>query len=436
MTDKKTPKLKKPSKSKVIKKNGQQSKIVTAELMDEDHAHVSKRSTLGRETKKSLLPESDPPNKEEEFADEVSGVLKSIESPDDALVELNELEKKLSADQIETLEGLDTLEPVEVIQKFGSTKPGKSTKVKSSGSPKKTIKKESKLPAVILESLEEGKSQRALVQKDPLSLYLSEIRKYPLLSREDELALAKSYFETKNPDAAQTLVQSNLRFVVKIAAEYSKFGSKLIDLIQEGNIGLMHAVREFNPYRGTRLISYAVWWIRGYIQEFLMRQYSLVRIGTTQNQRKLFYQLQKQKNLLDSVDFETNIEAISQKLGIPQDEVRDMAQRLSQRDLELDRPLSDDSSSKIGDIRSSHTDEASMDDVISKREELSILNKKVAELRPELNEREIILLEERILNEEPLTLQEIGEKYGITREAVRQAEVRLMKKIKDKMSAP
>ena len=126
---------------------------------------------------------------------------------------------------------------------------------------------------------------------DPLTLYLNEIRKYPLLTKEQESELAKKYYETKDPKLAQTLVKSNLRFVVKVAAEYAKFSSKLIDVIQEGNVGLMHAVKEFNPYKGNRLITYAVWWIRGYIQEYLMRQFSMVRIGTTANQRKLFYQL-------------------------------------------------------------------------------------------------------------------------------------------------
>lgn len=140
-------------------------------------------------------------------------------------------------------------------------------------------------------------SSKALTSTDPLVAYLNEIRRYKVLSKEEEHALAKKYFESKDPEAAQDLVKANLRFVVKIAAEYSKFGAKMIDLIQEGNVGLMHAVREFNPYKGARLITYAVWWIRGYIQEYLMRQYSMVRIGTTQNQRKLFYQCKKKKKL-------------------------------------------------------------------------------------------------------------------------------------------
>lgn len=266
---------------------------------------------------------------------------------------------------------------------------------------------------------------------DPLVIYLNEIRKYPLLTREKEREVSEKYFETKDPEAAQLLVRSNLRFVVKIAAEYSKFGAKLIDLIQEGNVGLMHAVREFNPYKGARLITYAVWWIRGYIQEYLMRQYSMVRIGTTQNQRKLFYQLQKEKNNLEALSNEKNLAELSERLGIPEDEIKIMAQRLSGRDVSLDRPIGDDDSgTTLGSFQQS-TDE-SMEDAFAREEMIKLLQTKVSELEPGLSEREKIILHERILNEEPLTLQEIGEKYGITREAVRQMEARLIKKIKDK----
>lgn len=271
-----------------------------------------------------------------------------------------------------------------------------------------------------------------LTTKDPLTLYLNEIRQYRLLTREEEQELAKKYFETKDPGAAEALVKANLRFVVKIAAEYSKFSSRMIDLIQEGNVGLMHAVREFNPYKGTRLITYAVWWIRGYIQEYLMKQYSMVRIGTTQNQRKLFYQLQKQKQALDQMGDSEQLKLVSSRLGIPAEEVAEMAQRLSGRDVSLDRPLDDQSSTRLSEMQTDQNSEA-LDDTLARNEQITLLKEKLDELRPELNEREKILLEERLLNDEPLTLQEIGEKYGITREAVRQAEVRLMKKIKERM---
>ncbi len=270
---------------------------------------------------------------------------------------------------------------------------------------------------------------KALAPSDSVALYLAEIRKYPLLSREEELNLAKKYFESKDPAAAQALVTANLRFVVKVAAEYSRFGARMIDLIQEGNMGLMHAVRDFNPYKGVRLITYAVWWIRGYIQEYLMKQYSLVKIGTTQNQKKLFYQLQKHREELDALGKSPDIKLLSTRLGIPEDEVQMMAQRMSGRDVSLDRPVDDESGTSLMDFQK--MDNQAPDEELAKREEISHLTEAIEALKPQLSEREKIILEERILADEPLTLQEIGEKYGITREAVRQMEARLMKKIKD-----
>lgn len=293
----------------------------------------------------------------------------------------------------------------------------------------------------LLDEEENPKSQlpqpatRSIVSTDPLTTYLSEIRKFPVLSKEQELEIAKKYYETKDPKAAELLVRSNLRFVVKIAAEYSKFGAKMIDLIQEGNVGLMQAVRDFNPYKGARVITYAVWWIRGYIQEYLMRQYSMVRIGTTQNQRKLFYQLQKEKKALELMGRDDSLALISSRLGIPEDEVQSMAQRMSGRDVSLDRPVGNDSQHSLLDLQRAATTE-NLDDQLAKQEQLQILKEKIEEIRPQLSEREKIILDERILNDEPLTLQEIGEKYGITREAVRQMEVRVMKKIRDRMDVP
>jgi RNA polymerase sigma-32 factor len=274
---------------------------------------------------------------------------------------------------------------------------------------------------------------RAIATTDPITSYLAEIRRYPLLSREEEFELAKRYFDSKDPLAAQALVTANLRFVVKVAAEYSKFGARMIDLVQEGNMGLMHAVRDYNPYKGVRLITYAVWWIRGYIQEYLMKQFSMVKIGTTQNQKKLFYQLQREKDALDLLGEKPDIKTIAAKMGIPEEEVEIMSQRMAGRDISLDRPIGDENSATLGDMQTSTGED--LVESIGRREEIQRLSHKIEELRPELNEREIILLEERLLHDNPLTLQEIGEKYGITREAVRQAEARLMKKIKEKFES-
>ncbi|MFN8845555.1 MAG: RNA polymerase factor sigma-32 [Bdellovibrionales bacterium] len=274
-------------------------------------------------------------------------------------------------------------------------------------------------------------TEKGLVSRDPLITYLNEIRRYSLLTKEQEFEIAKRYFETKDPQAAQELIKANLRFVVKVAAEYSKFGTKMIDLIQEGNVGLMHAVKEYNPYKGARLITYAVWWIRGYIQEYLMKQFSMVKIGTTPNQRKLFYQLQKQKEELERMG-QAGVQALSQKLGIPVDEIEVMQSRLNFRDVSLDKPLDMDSDLTLKDVQRGSL-ETPIDEKMAVNEMISLLKEKIEEIRPLLNEKEKIILEERLLNDEPLTLQEIGEKYGITREAVRQAEVRLMKKIRERM---
>lgn len=264
--------------------------------------------------------------------------------------------------------------------------------------------------------------------EDPVTTYLAEIRKYPLISRQQEYDLAVRYRETGDSKAAEELVTANLRFVVKIATEYSKFGAKLIDLIQEGNVGLMHAVREFNPYKGVRLITYAVWWIRGYIQEYLMRQYSMVRIGTTQNQRKLFYRLQKEKVRLDSLGQDPTVPLLSSRLGVSEEEVRQMSQRLSGRDVSLNQPLDFESSASLLDMEASH--EPGVDEQLGNAEQLEVLRENIERIRPQLNKKELYILDKRILSEEPLTLQEIGEHYGVTREAVRQLEARLIKRIR------
>lgn len=292
---------------------------------------------------------------------------------------------------------------------------------------------ESQLPALIEDPdsnpIETNSSNsRALALTDPVALYMAEVRKYPLLTREQEQELATRYRETGDKRAAEMLVTSNLRFVVKVAAEYSKFGARLIDLIQEGNVGLMHAVREFNPYKGVRLITYAVWWIRGYIQDYLMRQYSMVRIGTTQSQRKLFYRLQKEKELLESMGQEPSVQLLSSRLGVSESDVETMSQRLQGRDVSLQTAVDDSGKITLLDFESS--DEIPIDEQMGQAEMLSLLHEGIEELKDSLNERERELLEDRLLSDEPLTLQEIGEKYGVTREAVRQMENRLMTKIR------
>jgi len=294
---------------------------------------------------------------------------------------------------------------------------------------KTTPRSKTKIASPIVPEVVPTKSSKSLTIADPMAIYMAEVKKYPLLTPQEESQWAKKYFETKDQQAAEMLVTSNLRFVVKVAAEYAKFGARMIDLVQEGNVGLMHAVREFNPYKGVRLITYAVWWIRGYIQEYLMRQYSLVRIGTTQNQRKLFYQLQQERRKLEALGKDAGLKLLSSRLGIDEAEIQKMDQRMTMRDVSLDQPLDAESKNTLMDIQNSGQ-ELGVDEILAHEEEVSILREKVEKIKGRLNDKEIFILDERILSETPLTLQEVGDRYGITRERARQIEARVLDKIK------
>ena len=270
------------------------------------------------------------------------------------------------------------------------------------------------------------------ISSDPVQLYLKEISKFPLLSKEEEEKLSKKFYESKDPRIAQALAQANLRFVIKIAAEYTRFGSRLIDLIQEGNMGLLHAIKEFNPYKGARLITYAVWWIRGYIQEYLMRQYSLVRIGTNAKQRKLFYLLKKQQEQLAQLSYEDSIKLLTHS-GFKEKEIQNMHQRVYSRDISLDQPISESNSSKLMNLQPS-TQEDQLEEDLMFFQEKQLMKKSIETLLPKLKPKEIFILEKRLLSDDPLTLQQIGKKFSVTREAIRQVESRLIKKIKEQMA--
>ena len=273
----------------------------------------------------------------------------------------------------------------------------------------------------------------APVLSDPVQIYLKEISQFPILSKEEEKKLSKQFYENKDPRIARLLAQANLRFVVKIAAEYTRFGARLIDLVQEGNIGLLHAIKEFNPYKEVRLITYAVWWIRGYIQEYLLRQYSLVRIGTSAKQRKLFYLLRKQQEQLNQAQLPYQKETqLLTHSGFKEKEVQVMRQRLNARDLSLDQPISGDSHSTLLDMQA-HIEEDSIEESLSLFQEKQIMRKSIERIRPKLNTKELFILDKRLLSDTPLTLQKIGQKFSVTREAIRQVESRLIKKIKDQM---
>ena len=274
-------------------------------------------------------------------------------------------------------------------------------------------------------------SEGSTALQGSLSQYLSRINKYPVLDRETELELARRWRDHGDQQAAQQLITSNLRFVVKIAQEYRTYGIKLADLIQEGNIGLMQAVNRFDPDKGYRLISYAVWWIRAYIHNFILRSWSLVKLGTTQAQRRLFYQLNRAKRRVSSLQGKTEPERVrilSEKLDASEDEIREMERRLAGRDLPLDVPIGDDTDTTYLDLVPSKS--ISQEEQLVDREEREVLREKVAIILSRLPKRERYILEKRILSEKPMTLRSIGEKFGISRERVRQLETATIEKIR------
>ena len=269
---------------------------------------------------------------------------------------------------------------------------------------------------------------KALVAFDPLQRYLAEIRRFPLLSREEEHRLAVEYKEYGNVEAAYKLVTSNLRLVVMIAREYQKAFKSLLDLIQEGNMGLMEAVKNFDPYRGVRFPSYAVWWVRAYMIRYIMNDWRMVKIGTTQAQRKLFFNLQKEKEKIEAAGLTPGPKLLAQRLNVKEDEVVEMEQRLASRDLSVDMPIGDDDEATL--LNFLPDDKQSPEEQFAETQYSDLLREKKELFAKNLKDKELVIYRERLLNEEPLTLREIGEKYGISRERVRQIEERVKKKLK------
>lgn len=264
---------------------------------------------------------------------------------------------------------------------------------------------------------------------DPLRLYLYEIGQYDLLSREDEKDLTIQYHESRDQEAAYRLVTSNLRLVVKIAMEYQNYWMKnLLDLIQEGNVGLMQALRKFDPYKEVKFSYYASFWIKANILKFIMDNWHLVRVGTTQTQRKLFYNLKKEKERLLSQGFEPGPKLLAERLNVREKDVIEMDQRLNAWDVSLDAPLRDDAEDTHMNFLTS--DKESVDDVLAESEISSLLREKLGTFRLTLDDRERDILDRRILSEEPETLQDMGERFGISRERVRQLETRIKENIR------
>jgi RNA polymerase sigma-32 factor len=276
------------------------------------------------------------------------------------------------------------------------------------------------------------RGERSLGAVDPLALYIKEIKRYPLLSREEEHTLATQFLTTGDVAAARRLVTSNLRLVVKIAHEYRRAHRNLLDLIQDGNVGLVQAVKKYDPYRGVKLSSYAAWWIRAYILKFILANWRLVKIGTTQAQRKLFFNLKKERDKLEALGIDASSDALAKALNVPEREVIDMEKRLGASDLSLDAPVGhgDDADDERSRMETMPGGLPGPDAEVEGAEFRSLLKEKMAAFRETLAGRERTLFEERLLNDQPKTLQEIGETYGISRERARQLEKRLLDKLK------
>jgi RNA polymerase sigma-32 factor len=266
------------------------------------------------------------------------------------------------------------------------------------------------------------------VVADSLTLYLAEIRQFRILNEDEERFHAERFFEEKSLESAHTLITSNLRYVVKVASEYRHYGLKMLDLIQEGNVGLMMAVRKFNPYKGVRLISYAVWWIRAYIQNYILSAWSLVKIGTTQAQRKLFYGLRKAKEkLLQMTGHEPDIAGTAHMLQVSDQDVTEMEQRLK-GEISLDSYIGDsDDMTVLETLPDEHMNQEELLGAYQQEQELKLQVKKALE---GLSEKERFIIEHRVTSDDPLTLQDIADHFHISRERIRQIEERALTKLR------
>lgn len=273
---------------------------------------------------------------------------------------------------------------------------------------------------------------RDIVPYDPLSAYLREAGRHPPLSKEEEYGLALRYFTDKDREAGYKLVVSNLWLVVKIAREYEKAARNLLDLIQEGNIGLIEAVKNFDPYRGVRFPSYAVWWVRAYIIRHIIANWRMVKIGTTQAQRKLFFNLRKEKEKLEREGFVPAPKLLAEKLNVKEDEVVEMEQRLGSSEISVDAPLQDDAEQNLHGLLPSGAPSA--EEQLGTRQLQELILKSFDAFAESLTEKERLIFRERMLGEEKATLQEISDKLSISRERVRQIENRLRERLKDFLS--
>jgi len=273
---------------------------------------------------------------------------------------------------------------------------------------------------------------RLPVVGDNFAYYMKQVNRFDLLSAQEELDLARRYRQQGDLGAAERLVTSNLRFVVKIAWEYRNYGCKLLDLIQEGNIGLMMAVKKFDPERGIRLISYAVWWIRAYIQSFIIRTWSLVKIGTTQAQKKLFFKLNQTREALKRLTGGDDSREIAAELDVRPEDVDEMALRLHRRDASLDVELVEGDDYTLMDTLAD--ERQNQEELLAEHEEDELRRRAIRQALEQLKPREREIVSDRLLRDDPLTLQELADRYGISRERVRQIEQNALRKLKEHLT--
>ncbi len=295
---------------------------------------------------------------------------------------------------------------------------------------KRKKQKKSDKPKNNLPVLNQKEPERLPVpETDPVRQYLAEISKYPLLTPEEEEKITKAYYETKDPALASRIVTSNLRLVVKIALDFQKLWMQnFLDLIQEGNVGLMHAVRKFDPYKGVKFSYYASFWIKAYIMKFIMDNWRLVKIGTTQAQRKLFYNLNKEKERMKALGYDPTPKRISESLNVKEQDVVAMDQRMGSWEVSLNAPVRDDSDDKHMDFLASN--DTSIESNVARREVARQLSHQLKEFAKELKDKEKVIFEKRLMAEDPLTLQQLGTEFGVSRERVRQIEARVKQKLK------
>jgi len=273
------------------------------------------------------------------------------------------------------------------------------------------------------------------VPRDTLARYFAEVGRYPLLSREEELSLAERVFGSGDSEAAQKLVLSNLRLVVKIALEYRRVWTNLLDLIQEGNVGLLQGVKRFDPHRGVKLSSYASYWIRAYILKYLIDNIRMVRVGSSRAERKLFFQLSRAKRELEREGREPEPRLLAEKLGVREPEVVDLQHRLAHGDLSTDAPIRRDEPGGASFGESIASNAGPIDDAVADQEMRRALRDHVERFAVGLDARDQKILRERVLAEDPRTLQEIGDELGLTRERVRQLEKKLVDGLREYMKA-